>query len=528
VKPQAAALVAALSLVASILFWWPLLSGGPLSGHDWSSHHFHYFDWVRIGLREFGTLPLYMADAVITPNFLANAESPLLSPLTPLLLVLETGSFLKLLVVLFTAAGLAGGFLLLRDLAVPAPVAAFFAVLFAGSGFVPAHIGVGHPWALGVLLLPALLCLFRRAALGSDGALWLGAALCATLIAGGQHQPFLWQGFLLCGYASLWALRERKAFPLVRLAVWVAATVGLSAPKLLPMIAEFADYAPTRHTPGLPAGLLLTSLLGRGQLPGFAPAELVYRHGAGWWEYTGYVGPVALACLLVGMAAARRERILMLIGAGFLWLALDPPWRALDIWSALRELPVLRSQRSPSRFLVLALFSFEVVAAVGIGRLWGDFARRTRRTALALGFAAALALGIDLQLESRAWQRETLGPAIASRSHRPIQAAGAAQRDVRVQLLEFEPNRLVYRVSAPDRARISLPLRWGKSRPEWRVEGFEPTPEPARGGLAIEVPAGEHRLELVYRPTGFWAGILVFGATLAVAMVFAIRRVHVG
>ena len=41
---RSALLVGALSLAAAVLFWWPLLSGGALSGNDWSSHHFHYFD----------------------------------------------------------------------------------------------------------------------------------------------------------------------------------------------------------------------------------------------------------------------------------------------------------------------------------------------------------------------------------------------------------------------------------------------------------------------------------------------------
>jgi len=36
---------------------------------------------VRIAFVEHGTLPLYMADAWVTPNFLANAESPSLAPL---------------------------------------------------------------------------------------------------------------------------------------------------------------------------------------------------------------------------------------------------------------------------------------------------------------------------------------------------------------------------------------------------------------------------------------------------------------
>jgi hypothetical protein len=529
VKPGGAPLVAALSLGAATLFWWPLLAGGPLSGNDWSSHHFHYFDWVRTCLREWRTLPLYMSDAAITPNFLANAESPLLSPLVPLLLVLGTSAYLKLLVVLFTAAGLGGGYALLRDLQAPAPVAAIFAALFAGGGFVPAHIGVGHPWALGVLLLPALLCLYRRAALGSNRALWLGAALAAASIGGGQHQPYIWQGFFLSAYALLWALRERAWFPLARFGAWLAATIGLSAPKLLPMFAEFADYAPFKHTPGLPASLLLTSLAGWGQRPDFTPEALALRFGAGWWEYAFYVGPLGLAGLLVGIAAARRERVVLAIGALFLLLALAPPSSALDLWGALRELPLLRSQRSPSRFLVLALFAFGVVAALGLGRLWEAAARRRPRAAVAFGFAAALLLGADLQRESRVWQREALGPAIAPREHRPTPFAFASEQGAQLELIEFHPNRLVYRVSTPAAARVIFPVRWGKSRAEWTAAGWFPIRDEEEGNLAVEVPAGERTLELRYRPALSGWGLAAFALTLcALAASFRKGKPHVG
>jgi len=505
-------LVAAVSLLAACAFWWPLLTHGSLSGSDWSSHHYHYFDWIRISLRRFGELPLYMPDAVMTPNFLANAESPLLSPFTPLLLVLETGALIKLLIVLYTATGLAGGFWLLRDLAVPAPVAALGAVVFAGGGFLPAHLAAGHPWALGAQLLPGLVCLYRRAALGSFGALWLGALLAASAILTGQHQPFIWQGLFLAGLAALWALRVRAFFPLLTLAAFFAATAGLAAPKLLPMLAEFADYAPTNRIQGLPPGLLVTTLASRGQGPGFAPPGLVYAHGAGWWEYAFYLGPVAILCLLAGIAAARGGLALLVLGASFLWIALDPPARWLDPWLLLRELPVFRTQRAPSRFLELALFAFVVLAALGLGRLYELAARRSRPLALGAAAAAVLAIAVDLHAESRAWQRAALGPPIAERDHRPQPLDYVLEGGTRIELVESTPNRFVYRASAPARSLAILPLRWGKSRIEWRLDAGK-----ARrpfGRLAVEVPQGETRIGVTYRPPFLWSGVGVFAATL--------------
>jgi hypothetical protein len=112
------------AVAAAALFFGVLLFGGSLHGYDWGSHHYNYFDWVRTSLVQHHTLPLFMNDAWITKNFLANAEAPSLGPLVGLLSILSTGAYIKLLIVVFTAAGLAGMFLLLRDLGVAAPLAA--------------------------------------------------------------------------------------------------------------------------------------------------------------------------------------------------------------------------------------------------------------------------------------------------------------------------------------------------------------------------------------------------------------------
>jgi hypothetical protein len=514
VTARTALLVAALSVAAAVSFWWPLLTGGALSGHDWSTHHYHYFDWVRIALRRFATLPFYMPDAVMSPNFLANAESPVLSPLLPLLLVLDTDAYLKLLIVLFTAAGLAGGFLLLRDLEVPAPVAALFASVFSFGGFLPAHLAVGHPWSLGTQLLPALVCLYRRAALGSFAALWLAALLGASVIIDGQHQPFIWQGLFLAGFAALWAAHARASFPIVRLAMLFAATAGLAAPKLVPMLAEFAEYAPTARIQGLPLGLLVTTLTARGQQPDFATSAVVFTHGAGWWEYAFYIGPLALLCMVVGIAAARSGWAVLLLGVAFLWLSLEPPLRLLDPWALLRELPVWRTQRAPSRFLEVALFAFCVVAALGLGRLFEQAARRSRRLALAGGLALALLVAVDLHVESRAWQRAAQGAPIPERDHRPQPLAFGSPARARVELVGFSPNRLVYRVRAHAPAQVTFPLRWGRSRVEWQVEGGVASNR--FGRLGVEVPAGESRVVLRYRPAFARTGLIVFASTLIV------------
>ena len=192
----------------SAVFYTTLLFSGPLDHFDWSSRNFHYFDWVRISVVRHYTLPLYMVDARVTKNFIGNPEAPTLGPLVWLLPLLGTDAYIKLLIVVFTAAGLVGMLLLLRDLGVDPVVALAPAVAFAMNGFVTSHLAVGHHWAMGVQLLPGLVWLLRRAVRGSNPAVWWAAGLNAFSILGGQHQSFIWQNLILGAYALLFALQS--------------------------------------------------------------------------------------------------------------------------------------------------------------------------------------------------------------------------------------------------------------------------------------------------------------------------------
>ncbi len=432
---------------------------------------------------------------------------------------------MKLLIVVFTAAGLAGTYLLLRDLEVSPALCVLAAAVFACNGFFTSHLGVGHHWAMGAYLLPALLWLYRRAALGSDGALLAAALLNAFTILGGQHQPFIWQNLRLSGFAVLWALRVRAGFPLSRWALVLLATAGLGAVKLLPLWAEFAGYAPTARIQGLPAGALLTALTAGGQGPELIDPRIAYAHGAGWWEYAFYVGPVVLVCLVAGCLAARGSWPGLVIGVFFLALAVEP----LGLWSLLEALPVWRSQRAPSRFLFLALFAFLVVAAAGGERLRARAQAQKTRAVAVLVWGIALVVSADLWVESRAWQRAATGPAIATADHRPrplvVQAPGA-----RAELREFAPNRLRYGVEARSAARIVLPVRFarpGAREAEWRAESEAGAWRPLdrEGRLALEVPPGEHEVVLRYRPPGLLAGAaLSLGSVLFCGVLALWRR----
>ncbi|MCH2169420.1 hypothetical protein MK489_01440 [Myxococcota bacterium] len=509
--------------VATVLFYSVLLFTGSLSGNDWSSHHFHYFDWVRRSLVDHQTLPLYMATAWITPNFLANAEAPQLSPLVVLMPLFSTGVYLKLLIVGFATLGSVGMLLLLRDLSVSTPVAVLATVVFVGNGFFPSHLAIGHPWAMGGYLLPALLCLFRRAVLGNRSAWVAAVALNALTILGGQHQPFIWQNLFLATVAGVWCATERSVRPLLVWGGFTLASAGLGAIKLIPLWVEFADYAPTAKTVGLPLASLGFSLLSRGQGVETSVPGLDFSHGSGWWEWAFYVGPVG-GLLLVLSIFARGCWPLWIAGGSFAVLAVAWPvgLRALDLWPLLEDLPVWRTQRSPSRFLLLSVFAFSVAGALGAQRFYDWSQRRWPMATLAAFVTAALLAGADAFSQSLTWQREGVGAPIESIDPRPRPLRITGEGGARAELVEFAPNRLVYRAEARQTATLVLPLWHRPDKDEWQIEGASLGSRENR--LAVELEPGNRELILVYRPRGVVAGAVISAVSAALGVFCLWRR----
>jgi len=513
------------ALALAVLFWQPLLFGGSLRLRDWA-FHLHYYDWIRTALREYSTLPLLMPDALHTQNFVANAQSPL-GPLVWLLALMPADAYVKLLIVLYTAAGLFGMFTLLSDLRVGPTIALVATLAFALGGFFVSHISVGHHWALGVYLLPGIACAYRRAVLGSRPALWAGAALGCIALLEGQHHPWIWQNAFLALFAILWALQQRSWLPVRTWALIAAAGAGLAAVKLVPMVLEFADYEPIAQVAGFPPRLLLWTLATPRQTPDTVSAGIGWTAGSRWWEYAFYIGAPACGFIVVGLlAAGRRCWPLLLTGAAFLALCLDlSAWHpALDLWSRVRQLPIVGSQRVPSRFLAPALFAALVAASVGAQRLWMRW-RHHRIVAPGLRLTMAALLlwtAVDLYAAARPWEEDAGGDPLPSKPHQLALPVLRGPGSGSVALERFHPNRLLYRVATSGLTFMVLPLDYRHHHGHWRAEDLDLVGW--RGQLAVTLPPGERLVELSYHPRGLRLGLAVSVVTLGLAVWTLARR----
>lgn len=504
------------------LFFHPLLARNPLAGFDWFMSG-TYYDWARTAFTEYGAFPLYMAGAPHSFNLIANPQSPVLSPLIGLLFFLPIGTYLKVLLVTYATLGLIGMVALLREHGAAPEIAALAGVVFAFNGFFVAHFAVGHPFVLGAYLLPALLLLFERARRGSAAALWGAAGVNILVLLEGANHPFLWQNVLLPLLATAWCLESRSLLPAWTWLRFLGLSLGLGAFKLLPLLAEFHAYAPVERSLGFPPAAALWSLTAHGQNVATSHPGIAFQVGTGWWEYAFYVGVLPCVFFAAALAAARRRWPLLLAGAFFLVISLDlrAGSMGLDPWTLIDDLPGWRTQRVPSRFLLVAIFAFLVAAAIGVQRML-DSVRERRLVHAALRGAVALIailVFVDLRSQSEPWQEDSSESQQVPLDHRPpimlIPAAPAST----ARFSRFTPNRFAVAVRSPVTAHLVLAgERWIR-RHNWRIAGG--TMAPVGGRVAVRVGPGEHEVSFRYMPRFFGLGITVSALTLLAGMLRA-------
>lgn len=152
-------------------------------------------------------------------------------------------------------------------------------------------------------------------------------------------------------------MHRRATWRSLTLFTLVVATVG--AIKLLPTL-EFLSGLTGQlgQSNGIPIRHLLEVLTIR-------TAESYYTRPwttMPWYEYTAYVGPLALVLAIVGLVIAIRQRrrslvALALVGIAALLLATTSANH-----NPLEHLPILNQLRNPSRYIIIALLSLATLA----------------------------------------------------------------------------------------------------------------------------------------------------------------------
>lgn len=551
--------------------------------HDWDVQESHRY-LVLLSLFRYHEFPSWnpFACGGFPAWGYVEADTIVVSPFLPAYLVLPLALALRIEVLGMALVGAFGAYAAASRFTASHAARALVAVIWAVNGRWALQTAAGHTWHLAYAWLPWCIYFYERARLVEIGAprarrivdLGLGGAAIAMLVYGGGIYPLPHTVLALGVYALLLAGIERRFRPLVVLAQMGLLGVGLSAPKLLPLIDGFRK-APRRieSTEALDVGAFWTMLTSRDQAFSSRPAHVTPY---GWHEWGIYVGVAGAAALVLGIVFVQGKREAALKGLGIVLVALGfGAFHADAPWTWLHRAPVFQSEHVPSRFLYPAVLILGLVAAAGLGRV----ITRRERTAPWLDVVAAglvLALGIDVALVARKpmeqamWmvppdniprgrpfhfeteppfqykRRDWAGPMYLAMlgntgvlncySAPPFDRKGAiAVKDPRyrgevhlegegggtAKIVAWTPNSAVIDVSdaAPGSLLVyNMNFDEGWSADVGTIESFA-------YALAVRLPGGTTRVTLRYRPPFFALGLLLGAATLA-GLGLAYRRVR--
>jgi len=366
-----------------------------LGGKDWN-YFLGQTQAEVTTLQRYGQLPLWTPWRTGGQPTLAQPETMLLSPVTPLALAFGTLAAFKLLLLPLFVTGALGLLAFARRSGLSGAAAWAPALLFFGSGVFPLYVSGGWPnWLCALALLPWLLWSLRRA---EDDLRWiaLAALLYAGLLLCGAIYQFVFVPLFLLVETSVRALATRRARPLLVLGAALGAGLLLAAPRVLPLFEIYGLHP--RQVPGdeeaLPLSLLPRVWLGIALPPLTSPRAgmVVAADGAAYWPYVGaFVGPIGLALAALGLLAGRAALGWLAAGALFLWMALGSAVRPA-LWPHLHDLPVLGSMHAPQRLVLVSTLCLALLAGWGAQQLQQLLAHRLPPRAAQAGTAALLAL----------------------------------------------------------------------------------------------------------------------------------------
>ncbi len=325
------------------------------------------------------------------------------SPLLPVYLLCDLPTALRVEVIVMGLVGAAGTYFAAGFVSRRIGPRAFAIGLFAVNGRFGLQVASGHLWHLAYALLPWCVG-FYLAALEAESArrtryvVLLGVCLAWMVYAGGIYPlPHTVLSLVVLSLTNALLCRTLAA-PRIVLAGG-AIGIGLSAPKLLPMLSTFSAV-PRRITSTEVFSLPDLYIAMTSRVQGFYDRPAPVRP-YGWHEWGTYVGPVGVALLVGAFAFAWRRDLLPIKLIGLLLFGLGlgafhpaSPWAVLHAHA-----PFFGSLHVPSRFLYPAAFFGGLLVAGVVSALIRRLRRRAPRLVAWTDAACALsgfALAIDI------------------------------------------------------------------------------------------------------------------------------------
>ena len=502
----------------------------------------------------------------------AEGATNFISPFAPLYFLFSFPLALRLEAVAATMVAVVGAFLLAGRFTRSPAWRALVAAIWVLNSRWALQVASGHLWHLAFAWTPFALYFFERAVTERRFALGgaAGAVLALMIYVGGIY-PYPQTVLVLWLFAIGMAAATRSPRPLRTMVVTAFTSVGLAAPKLLPVLATMRRFPRlVESDDAISLGSLWTVLTAHHQGFDFYP-RLPVRVFWVWWEWGAYVGVAGALALAAAVVVGWSPRLLALKVAALVCVVLA---LGQGIWRALHQLPVFSSQHLPARILFLAILLLALVLAAAADAPWARWSGRHRWAEVG-ALAVVCLYGLDLAAVARQatvapfkLQVPPVTPWPAFRQER-FQHYRYGRPDVPEVIRDrYEwPAKIIYPSMLANTGMITcygVPLefksavigvdqpgyrglvfltgtgtatlaRWTPNAvmvgvrgagpgdrivydtsfdPGWRVNG-EPA-EDRQGLVAGRVSQGDSTVEIRYRPVGLVAGLLLFIVTLAV------------
>jgi len=484
-----------------------------------------------------------------TPLF-ADPFLPLLSPLAILRVIFQPMVGLRFEVPVYLAIGWAGGYFLGRVVGIGRLGAIACASIYPASSWFFLHFTIGHFNFMPFLYVPWLIALIWLARADRIIALSALGGMLATLIFFESGPTVAVFTAPLLAILVIWLVAARREpWPLL-VAIGIALfAAGFSAIKLLPTLALVSS-----RLVGSPESdsisTLIHALFSRNQ------DSHIHLPGTFWgyYEYGAYVGVWFAALAAVGLMAWPRRALTWAFAAVALFAMSAGSFAWWAPWAMLHHLPPFSSEHVHPRFLIPFTLCLGVMAGFG-----ADFIGRLMRPLGAIVAAAIILIGIvdarqvsvsNLYFDThevpsdlppaapfrQVWNESDHGMLTTIVGNlgavncctpltQPQFPTGSNQADYRgeqylvgsgqISLIDWSPNRLVYQVSATDRARLVVNQNFD---PGWRLREGTGDLAAFNGLLAVNIPRGEQRVVLVYRAPWFVVGAAISAVTLILAI----------
>jgi hypothetical protein len=296
----------------------------------------------------------------------AHPEVPVLNPLFCLLLVFGPLIGLKLQVLVVYFMGMIGFYKLARLLGISFYGAFIPPLVFMLSSYLTLHFSVGHIPFHYFAAFPWLVFFYKKSLDKPIHILSAGGVTAFIILGSGAAVPLLFSLFFLF-LISLFDTGRVRNFrpPLYAIGIGLSGIL-LAAVKFFPMYDYLSRYPwiPEGTVQTTPLSILPSMFFAFNQSPF---AEHIEGFVWGWHEYGAFVGP--LAAILIVTAIILRFRkdwpylALIIISLTLVLGSFLTPWSP---WDLLHKLPGFESIRVPSRFVLLALFAFAVLAGRGV------------------------------------------------------------------------------------------------------------------------------------------------------------------